>query len=91
MQLSTYQRVTDGFLISRVAGETVLMNTHSGEYFGINKVGTIIWELLDRPRSLEDIVEQLTGVYAVDATVCTTEVEHFLSLLKAQKMLLIEE
>lgn len=91
MQLKTYRRVTDGFLISRVAGETVLMDARSGEYFGINKVGTAIWELLENPLTLEALVEHLLGVYAVDPAVCIAEVDQFLSLLQAKKMLLIEE
>jgi hypothetical protein len=54
-------------------------------------VGTTIWELLENPLTLEALVEHLMGVYAVDPSVCNAEVDQFLSLLKAKKMLLIEE
>ena len=37
-----YQRVDANLLVSQLAGETVLMNTTTGDYFGINAVGTKI-------------------------------------------------
>lgn len=90
MQNKVYTRVSDRFLISHLAGETVLMNKQTGDYFGINTVGTTIWELLSAPLTAEAIVAQLLERYEIDQTTCAAEVGQFLSTLEAKKMLLVE-
>ncbi len=91
MQNKVYARVTDRFLISHLAGETVLMDKQTGDYFGINKVGTAIWELLETPSTAHKIVGQLLERYEIDEATCSAQVHGFLSALEAKKMLLIEE
>ena len=39
-----------------LGGESVLLDPVSGRYFGLNEVGTRIFELLSEPRSIADIV-----------------------------------
>ena len=90
MQEKIYTRVTDRFLISHLAGETVLMDKQTGDYFGINKVGTAIWELLAAPSTGTTIVRQLLDRYEVEEDTCKAEVQQFLAMLEAKKMLLIE-
>jgi Coenzyme PQQ synthesis protein D (PqqD) len=90
MQSKVYARVTDRFLISHLAGETVLMDKQTGDYFGINAVGTMIWELLAHPSTAESIVEQLTQRYEIDPITCGIEVGQFLATLENKKMLLVE-
>ena len=91
MQEKIYTRVTDRFLVSLLAGETVLMDKQTGDYFGINKVGSTIWELLQAPSTADALVGQLLDRYEVDAATCSTEVKQFLALLESKKMLVIEE
>lgn len=91
MQDKVYSRVTDRFLISHLAGETVLMDKQTGDYFGINKVGTAIWELLETPSTTDQIVTQLLERYEIDEATCRTEVSAFLDAIEAKKMLLIEQ
>lgn len=91
MQEKIYTRVTDRFLVSLLAGETVLMDKQTGDYFGINKVGSTIWDLLQAPSTADALVSQLLDRYEVDAATCNTEVKQFLALLESKKMLVIEE
>ena len=91
MQEKIYTRVTDRFLISHLAGETVLMDKQTGDYFGINKVGTAIWELLAAPRTGTMIVRELLDRYDVEESACTAQVQQFLTMLEDKKMLLIEK
>ena len=91
MQNKVYTRVTDRFLISQLAGETVLMDKQSGEYFGINQVGTTIWELLAAACTIDQLVGKLMERYAIDEATCSTEVSQFLKMLESKKMLRIEE
>lgn len=40
-------------------GEGVLLHLGSGQYHGINPVGLAIWELLDEPTTVADVIDRL--------------------------------
>ena len=61
---------TDIFAISpdvvsrEVAGETVMLDLESGQYFGLDGVGRRIWELLtENPRSADALADILAEEY----------------------------
>jgi len=51
---------------SEVDGEAVLLDLASGDYFGLNRVATVVWEVLAEPRALDAIAAALTQRYDVD-------------------------
>lgn len=59
-------------------GETVMMSIERGEYFGLNSVGSRVWELLEAPQSLDQLCVALTAEFAVDDAQCRQEVAAFL-------------
>jgi hypothetical protein len=44
----------------------VILHGQSGRYFGINEVGTRVWEIIQQPVAISDIVESLLPVYDVE-------------------------
>lgn len=74
--------------ISRTAGVVeaqfddvrVLLNDDL-EYLGLDEVGQRIWELLERPRSLDGLVGLLTDEYDVSEDDCTRDVRAFVEAL----------
>ena len=84
-----YQRVDTNLLVSHLAGETVLMNTATGDYFGINAVGTKIWNLLAQPVSTDSLVESLVGTYDISIEQCGVEVKQFLQNLESRKLVVL--
>ena len=48
-----------------VAGETVLLDLDSEHYFGLDSVGTRIWQLIEEKGNLQAIVDQLLSEYDV--------------------------
>lgn len=63
---------------TEVEGEAVLLNLASGEYFGLNPVGTFVWGLLEQPHSLDAIAGALTRRYAVARTKASEDVARML-------------
>ena len=58
-----------------VADEVVLLSIKTGEYYSLNPVAAYIWELIQRPRCLEDVrAELLTAFVGVTAEQCEREV-----------------
>ncbi|NBX12083.1 MAG: PqqD family protein [Chitinophagaceae bacterium] len=89
MSAIRYQRVDTNLLVSQLAGETVLMNTVTGDYFGINTVGTKIWNLLTAPATITSLVESLVASYDIAPDQCENEVNIFLKNLESRKLLVI--
>ena len=62
------------------------MDTKTGDYLGINAVGTRIWSLLADSKSVQELVTDLISRFEVTESQCQTEVENFLSDLEKRKM-----
>lgn len=67
----------DGLVTVPMDGDLVMMNISTGTYFGINPVGVMIWELLETPRTLQQICHQMMEKYAVDQETCLRDVRNF--------------
>lgn len=74
--------------ISRVPGiveaqfdEVRVLLNEDLEYLGIDEVGQRIWAMLDRPRTLEEVVASLTEEYDVSEDECTRDVTEFVEAL----------
>lgn len=46
-------------------GETVMMDMETGNYFGINAVGSHIWEALENENKVGDIIETVNSHFEV--------------------------
>jgi hypothetical protein len=55
--------IAEGVVFRRVGEETVLLDFERGVYFGLNEVGTRVWELVEAGKEEEEIVDTLTGEY----------------------------
>lgn len=72
-------------LTAVVDGELVMLDARTSSYFGLDGIGTRIWDLLEAPRSVDDVCAVLIEEYDVDPETCRTEVLAFITdLLDAQ-------
>lgn len=53
-------------LFQEVGGEAVLLDLASEQYFGLNAVGTRIWQLLEAPSGLADVHRILCSEFEAD-------------------------
>ena len=70
-------------LSSDLGGETVILHLDRGMYFGLNEVGSRIWQLVQEPTSIADICAALMAEYEVDAERCERVVLHLVQELTA--------
>jgi hypothetical protein len=56
-------RVSDDVVSRELDGEAVILNLASGVYFGLDRVGTRIWQLIDQRQSLEAVLEAISTEY----------------------------
>ena len=57
---------SDEVLFQNLDGEAVLLDLSSETYFGLNGVGTRVWELLESTPLLSDVCRQLQSEYDVE-------------------------
>ena len=51
------------------------------QLFEIDGVGKAVWDFLEKPRSLDEIVEHVRSVYRVDRDRCEADIRSFISRL----------
>jgi hypothetical protein len=79
--------IQDGEPISTaVAEEVVLLSIRAGAYFGFNRVGTQIWNMLAEPRRVGDIFDFLLQTHDVDADTMVRDVAEFLDDLIRRRL-----
>jgi hypothetical protein len=68
--------------VSSVLGEeAVILNLQEGKYFGLNPVGTRVWQLIQTPRTVEAILAGLLEEYDVTPEQCERDLMDLLSRL----------
>jgi len=80
-------RIRSNALAREVDGETVLVNIESGQYFGLDEVGTEIWRRLEQGDPLEDIPAHLTTLFEVEESVARADLEALVSQLVESQLL----
>ena len=70
--------IPDDVVFREIAGESVLLDLASGEYYGLNEAGTRIWTLLVAGTGPAEVLSSLRREYEADETVLRGD---FLGLL----------
>jgi hypothetical protein len=68
-------------------GEAMLLNMQSGTYFGLNRLGARIWNLIQKPVKVSDINNELLKQFKVEASQCESDLLAFLKHLKDQGLI----
>jgi hypothetical protein len=78
-----------GLLFNEIDGEVVMLSIENGEYYGMDKVGSRIWNLLEEPISLQQLLKMLLKEYNVSEMQCFHETRIFLQNLMYKKLIRI--
>jgi Coenzyme PQQ synthesis protein D (PqqD) len=71
--LDSRVRINDDVLFQELQGEAVLLNLKSGVYFGLDPVGTRIWQLFSEHELLSDIAKAIVSEYDVVEDRCAED------------------
>ena len=79
---------SEGLTAREVDGTLMVLDLASSQYFGIRGSGRLLYdELATGERSVDDLVESVTGVYDVDDVTARADVEDFVSRLRGAGLL----
>lgn len=81
--------IPESVLLRAVDGETVLLNMVDEHYFGVDGVGTRLFELLAEPMRVDEVLAQLLDEYDVDEATLRSDLEQFVGELAAAGLIVV--
>jgi hypothetical protein len=69
------------WLSAEVGDELVMMNADSGNYVTMSRVGARIWEMIEKPKSTDELFALLLREFDVTPETCRNDVQKFLDEL----------
>jgi len=76
-----------GMVTSNLDGEIVMMSVENGEYYGLDEIGTRIWQLMEHPIVIENLINCLTNEFEVEREECEEDTIEFLEDLHSRNLI----
>ena len=77
-------------VVSKVAGEVVIMHLEKGIYYGLDAIGSRVWNLIQEETTVAKVRDQLLAEYDVEPEQCVSEVLALLKDLHREGLLRVE-
>jgi hypothetical protein len=77
-------------IAAEVDQDLVMVSIDNGFYYGTSNVGRKIWESIEKPKKIEDLIGELTARYDVDPTVCKEQTLSFIEQLLAENLVKVK-
>jgi hypothetical protein len=74
-----------------IEGEAVLLHLGTGIYFGLNVVGTRIWQLLEAAQDAPAIVDTLAAEFDAERETIARDLGELLDALAARQLILAKD
>src|SRR5262245_41522709 len=71
--------------------DVVMVSIANGLYYAVSDIARKIWETIDRPKKISDLIDDLTATYSVDRHVCEEETLSFLEDLRTEGLLQVRD
>ena len=85
-------KLTSEQIASKVAGETVILNHNKGAYYGLDEVGVVVWDTLEKgPQTIDELCEAVVEEYDIEETKCKSDIEDLLNDLISERLVEITE
>ena len=91
MKLETQKiTISEEALSQEVNGETVILDLKSESYFGLDEVGTRIWQLLQEHGDVQKTFDVMMQEFDVDAERLETDMHELLKMLDKYGLITIQ-
>ena len=71
--------------------DLVMVSIANGFYYGVSDVAREIWEAIERPKKISDLIDDLTKTYNVDRSSCEEQTLSFLEDLLTEGLLQVRD
>ena len=88
--MSSVVRQSEEQVSAEVDGEVVMMSVEQGNYYGLDEVGSRIWELVETPSTVTEVCDALVAEFDVDRATCEGDVIRFLQEMADQGLVAVD-
>jgi Coenzyme PQQ synthesis protein D (PqqD) len=79
-----------GGLSRAVEEEVAILNLKNGTYYGLDRVGAYVWNLIQQPRSVAEIHRAMLAKYEIDEARCERELLDLLGELRSEGLIEVQ-
>jgi len=90
MDLNQKVTFSETVFAQEVDGEMVLLDMESENYFGLDEVGTSIWQAMQENESLKEVLDVLLEQYEVEEEMLKNDLFAFLGKLEESGLVKVE-
>ena len=87
--LKDYIAQAEGNIVSDMDGEKVMLSIKNGKYYNLGTIGGVIWDHLQKPILLEELISKLQNEYNVEAEQCLSDVLPFIEHLHEENLIVL--
>lgn len=80
-------KLGENVLSKTLAGEEVLLDVHTGNYFGMNETGTFLWSKIKIGTTSSELIQALSDDYGLSKDAAKIDVEDFLATLRSDRLI----
>ena len=82
---------TDRQVACEIGAEAVILHLDDGIYYGLNEVGARVWQLVQEPLTVREIVDVIVGEYEVDRAQCLSDVQALVEGLVEHHLVVVSD
>ena len=75
--------------VTELNKEKIMMDLDKGKYFMLNETGSTIWDTINEPKSVSEIIESIIKEYDIDRGTCESKVLEYLEKLRHEEIVFI--
>jgi hypothetical protein len=83
--------IADDVVSCDLDGETAILNVKEGVYYGLDPIGAKIWNLIQKPKLLGDVIEIIYNEYDVERDRCMNDIIELMEELLNNGLVKINE
>jgi len=87
---SIVQRDAD-IIAAEADQDLVMVSIANGAYYGVSHVAREIWEAVEHPRKVSDLINDLTANYHINRSLCEEQTLSFLEELLTERLLQVKD
>jgi len=81
-------RCTEDVIAKVMDGEAVIINLANGMYYSTDKVGAVVWSLLESGHSVGEAAKEVAARYEVSSDQATSDISQLVTQLLEERLLL---
>ena len=75
-------KINSSTLSTSLGDKTIILNINSGKYYELNSTSSLLWLMIEKGVSEDEIIKKITSTYKINASKATESLRKFTNLCK---------